>query len=127
MPEITVEQLELIKQYEEYDLDELYNLIGNLAAEYGNPEAQSIYVLGLPNVWERGKQIVGDVRSAICRARGELQGIAVAKDEALQSAKWATVIIDVTLAVTVTAGIPPFAIAVALGKLTNRTISKLCD
>ena len=60
MSQMTPDQVALVRQYEGYDLEELYNLIGNLAAEYGDEATKTTYVLGLPNILERGKKIVED-------------------------------------------------------------------
>ena len=127
MSEMTPDQVALVGQYQRCTLEELYDLIGNLTAEYGDEATRRTYVLGLPNVLERGKTLVEDTRAAICSSRDKLGELVGARRDQLEPILWAGSIADVVLAVAVTHGVPPMAIAVALGKLSNRTIAKLCE
>jgi hypothetical protein len=126
MAQLTSEQAALVKQYEEFGLDDLYNLLGNLAIEYGDKETQQTFVLGIPNVHESGKRILLHVRSVCCKSREKIEAVILSNKEAIEPIRWAGEIADIIVALKVTGGIPPLTLAVALGKLCNRTLSKLC-
>ena len=126
MSKLTSDQIALVEQYEDNTLEELYDLIGNLATEYGDASVRDVYVVGWPNVFERGQKLVKDVRDAICKSRNKLDRFLVAKREKLEPILWAGSIADIILSLGVTGGVPPLAIAVALGKLGDRSLSKLC-
>lgn len=127
MTKLAPEQIELVEGYEQYSLEELYNLLGNQIDQYGEEAVQREYVLGLPNTFERGRQFVEDVRSAICKSQDKIQHWIETNPDRLDLISWAGEIVDIILSVTITRGIPPWAIAVVLGKLCNRTLDALCD
>jgi hypothetical protein len=126
MRALTDDQKHLIESYEQYDLDNLYNLIGNTVAGTASIELRQRYILGTPNVRERGARVVADVRAAVCEKHERLTELLKEKQDVLDPIGWAATIADVILSHTVTAGIPPWSVAVALGKLCNHTLSKLC-
>lgn len=127
MTKLTPELIELVEGYEQYSLEELYNLLGNQIDEYGQEAVQREYVLGLPNAYERGHQFVEDVRSAICKSQDKIQHWVETNPDQVDLISWVGQIADIILSVTITHGIPPWAITVALGKLCNRTFDELCD
>jgi hypothetical protein len=126
MTELTEPQKELVLRLENYDLRNLYNLIGSAAAESGDAAVRKRYVLGTPDLHERGARIVADVKSSVCASRERVEQLIRDHGDTLEPLKWASTIADVVLALMVTPGIPPLAIATALGKLCNRTLSRLC-
>ncbi len=126
MAQITEEQIGVVTEYEDYSLEDLYNLIGNQVAEQNDPDLNRRYVFGTPNVFERGSNIVRDVRASLCQSHERIEELIAMHQDIIEPIEWAATIGDVILAVTVTHGIPPWAVAVALGKLCNRTLSKLC-
>src|SRR5262249_46207799 len=123
---LTDAQKQLVADYEAFDLEDLYNQIGNRIAESKSDVLLQRYVLGTPNVHDRGARVVADVRAAICAQRERLERLILDKRDVLEPLDWAATIGDVILSLTVTAGIPPWAVASALGKICNRTLSKLC-
>jgi hypothetical protein len=126
LAKLTDAQQRLVLRYEDYSIDDLFTQIGKEAAENGNAAVQERYVLGTPDVHNRGRRIVEDARSSICSNRTYLEQLARKHHESLEPVKWVGEIMDVVLAVTVTYGVPPITVAMALGKLCNRTLSKLC-
>lgn len=127
---LTAEQAELVNRYASYSESELYNLIGNLCDEYGNAGTREQYSLGVPNVFQRGKAFVGDMRvkvaAVVCPQHQRINQYLTAKKDSLQPVEWAGVLIDVGLSVTVTGGVPPLAVAIAVGKLCNYSVGTLC-
>ncbi len=109
MPELKKDQIELVTRYEAMSLDDLLNLVGNLAAEFGTAETTSRYVLGMPNVFDRGSQIVADVRTALCKRRAEAAAFLTARKSALEPLEWVAGLVDILVAWKLTGGIPPIA------------------
>ena len=126
MRELTNEQKKLVELYLGYDLEDLYNDIGNTIGKTTNDKLVQRYVLGTPNVYDRGTRVVADARSAICKERERLEKILRENQDVLNPIDWAATIGDIILALTLTAGIPPWSVACALGKLCNYTVSKIC-
>ncbi len=126
MRHLTDHEKKLVETYEAYELDDLYNLIGNALAETASGELRQRYVLGTPNVLQRGARVVTDARAAICAERERLEKLIEDNRDTLDPIDWAATLVDVILSLTVTAGIPPWTVACALGKLCNRTLSRLC-
>jgi hypothetical protein len=126
MRELTDQQKTLVERYTDYDLEDLYNEIGNTIAKSSNNELIQRYVLGTPNVHDRGARVVADVRAAICAEHKRIEKIILDNQAVLDPIDWAATIGDVILALTLTAGIPPWSVACALGKLCNYSLSKMC-
>jgi hypothetical protein len=126
MRELTNRQKELVERYLAYDVEDLYNDIGNTIGTSSSNDLVQRYVLGTPNVHDRGARVVADVRTAICARRERLERIIRDNQDVLSPIDWAATIGDVILALTITAGIPPWSVACALGKLCNYTVSKMC-
>jgi hypothetical protein len=126
LAKLTDAQQRLVLQYEDYSIDDLFTQIGKEATQSANAAVQERYVLGTPDVHKRGRRIVEDARSSICSNRTRLEELARKHQDSLEPVQWVGEIMDVVLAVTVTSGVPPITVAMALGKLCNRTLSKLC-
>jgi hypothetical protein len=127
MTELTSDQKNLVEQYQHYSLEELYNLVGNQADEYLTGAEKDRYVLGTPNVFTRGKQIVEDTRKKICERRKELERLGERiKREVLDPIAWVATIADFIFETKILAGLPPIAVAVALGRLCEWSLVKLC-
>jgi hypothetical protein len=126
MPDLTDQQKKLIERYVDSNLEDLYNDIGNSIERSSNKELVQRYVLGTPNVYDRGARVVADARAAICAQRERLETLIRDNKDVLEPFDWAATIGDVILALTVTAGIPPWSVACAIGKLCNYSVSKIC-
>lgn len=128
MTELTADQKRLVRQYETYNLEDLYNLVGNQADEFLVGANRQRLVLGTPNVFKRGEQIVGEVRKGICERQNELRELGKAiKSNVLDPIAWVSTIVDYIFNLKILAGLPPIAVAMALGHICNWTLTKLCD
>ena len=124
MNKLTPNQKEMIERYQDYDLDDLYNEIGNALARTTDSELNRKYVLGTPNVRERGAKVVRDVGAALCDQRARLEKLLSDNKEILEPIDWVATIGDAIISLKI--GIPPWSTACALGKLCNYTLAKLC-
>ena len=128
MIELTSDQQKLVKHYESFDLEDLYNLIGNQADEYLSGPDKQRYVLGTPNVFKRGNRIVEDARQKICEHRQGLEKAgAMIKGNVLDPIAWVSTIIDYIMDLKILAGMPPIAVAMAMGHVCSWSLAKLCS
>jgi hypothetical protein len=126
MTELTEAQQQLVLHFEDYSVKSLYSLIGSAATESGNATVQQRYVLGTPDIDDRGSRIVDEVRKKVCQSRAQFNQMVKNHEDALGPIEWVSVILDVVIAATLTWGVPPIAVATALGKLCNRSLTRLC-
>jgi hypothetical protein len=126
MTKLTEAQRQLVLHFEDYSVKSLYSLIGSAATESGNATVQQRYVLGTPDIDDRGSGIVAEVRKKVCESRVQLNRMAKDHEDVLGPIEWVSVILDVVVAATLTWGVPPIAVATALGKLCNRSLARLC-
>ncbi|MBV8717836.1 MAG: hypothetical protein JO020_29130 [Chloroflexi bacterium] len=126
MAELTSEQQALVETYLNYTDDELNDLIGNLSAEYGDAQSRQEYVLGIPDARERGVRIVADLRQALCERRAAMRDWAELNKERLAPLQWVRMIVDILIGHEYTHGIPPIALAMALGRLCDYSLVRLC-
>lgn len=97
-------------------------MIANTVAESDNIELRQRYTLGEPNLYKRGQHIVADVRSTICSKREQFEQIVMSHKDVLDPLDWAATIIDLILLAPIMAGVPPWTVACALGKLCNYSL-----
>lgn len=124
--ELTDKQKALIDTYDGYSLSELFALIGNEVAEKNDAALNDRYVFGTPNAQARGRKVVEDARVLLCARHKQLTAFAARNKGALDQAEWVAAILDFLLTNADLHGLPPFSVAVALGKLCNRQIEHLC-
>jgi hypothetical protein len=134
MTELTSEQQRLIVSYSSYDEQELLNLLGNQLTELGSESAREAFVLGTPNVMERGRkylaQTAPQIAAKICPIRqsiaDKIAEFRKQHPDAIDPLAWTATLLDMGLR-HFTAGVPPITVAVTLGKLCNYSVEKFCQ
>lgn len=127
---LTDEQRNAIDLYSTYSDDELYNLVGNLCTELGNDEVRQGYVLGAPDVFQRGlayaRSMATRTAEIVCPSKDRLDRFIQSKQHVLEPFEWVSVLLDTGLSIKVTGGVPPLAVAMAIGRLANFSLDVLC-